>query len=359
MNLLRLSAVALVIAAQLACQEPFGTDRHDLTAERVFGLVSERSGDEVTLRPLLVVDGRMWSDTPVALSWAWVQPEQSLDDALATPIAESPSLRFTVADVDRTLALRVRYDTGELDDTVLAVPAGGPTPLPRVRALDLAVHPQWRLSTPTEDDLARDARLALDPTPAAELPSNGWARLTAQFDSDELSALQRVRWMGLGSRGTFLELDRTRTDWAAGDLLLDDLEIEEATRSPDGLVTLVALAIDHAGGNRALVTERWLGQPGDGGLWVEGRWMTAEVLAAPGALIRATLRPDDAAPTGLHLDDVQTLTASDLSDDDPFGTETLPCNEPVLGAFDPMWLVDGRCSRAQVIDATVVLKVDP
>jgi hypothetical protein len=358
MNLLRLAAVALALAVHIACQEPFGTDRHELVGDRVLGLVCERVDDNVTVRPLLLEDGHLWTEQPPSLAWAWVDEGATLEDALDEPFSAEPAARFPTDDADRTLALRVVHSSGEVDDTTLSVPADGPVPLPTIAGLTLAVHEGWTLTSPTEEQLALDARLDLNPTPAATLPFNGWARLTAVIDPSA-EALTRVRWMTVGARGTFLELDPTRTDWAAGDLLLDDLEIEEANPIAPGIVTVVMLALDDRSGNRARITERWVGEARTDGLFVSGRWLHATESPPTGSLVRATLIANDGAPTGLRLEGVEAVTIEALPDEDPYGTEALPCTEPVAGPFDPIWLVDGRCSRAQVADRQVVLQVDP
>ena len=82
------------------------------------------------------------------------------------------------------------------------------------------------------------------------------------------------------------------------------------------------------------------------------RWL-ASPIAGP---VRATLVADDAAPTGIGLQDPVAVDPTELPDVDPYGTEALPCTSAVSGPFDPSWLVDQRCSRAQIVGATVVIE---
>jgi hypothetical protein len=169
--------------------------------------------------------------------------------------------------------------------------------------------------------------------------------------------------MTVGGRGTFLELDNQRTDWAAGDLVLDDLEIEEATPIEPGVFTVLALAVDGAAGNVARAQEHWLG-PAEVGFVTAGRWLSADAEVADASWIRATLAADDMSPTGLALVDVTALdTAPDLTGDDPWQTASLSCaglsTEDRSAPFSPSWLFDSRCTRDDVVGATVILEASP
>ena len=60
----------------MGCQAPFGSDRHRLEDFRIAGVQLE-AVDATTLQasPLLVVDGRLWSDAPTDLAWVWLDED--------------------------------------------------------------------------------------------------------------------------------------------------------------------------------------------------------------------------------------------------------------------------------------------
>ena len=60
----------IVLLALVGCQAPFGSDRHRLEGFRIAG-VQLTTVDATSLQaaPLLVVEGRLWSDAPTDLAW--------------------------------------------------------------------------------------------------------------------------------------------------------------------------------------------------------------------------------------------------------------------------------------------------
>lgn len=338
---------ALLLLA--ACQEPFGTDRHDLVGFRVAAVRVEAVDDSLTAHAALVVDGKVWSDDRVALSW-------HLTDDLATDTIAALELDDAVAygpaaTVDRWagrdgLALVAVSDdivyraVIDLKDTI------GPAPTPtRLETFDLGLA----LDTVEAPALELEARRALEESDVADAVDAGaFTRIRADVASEV-----RVRWMSTAPTGTFLELDRHTTDWVAGELLIDDDEIEERRADVDGPRTVLALALDptEGGANAWLAHDLWVGQPPAGVRTTSGRWLATDTAVA-GPFVQATLAAADDHPTGLQL-----VGATDVDPDTDFGTDALPCAVPVTGPFDPDWLLEQRCTRTDVLGATVVVQV--
>jgi hypothetical protein len=335
----------VVLLGLVGCQAPFGEARQRLAGDRVAAITLSHEADGV-VRPAAwtVVEGRPWADEPPELMWSWLPDGVSPDTPPAAPVVGAwPALtRPATASVPR-LRLEARFASGEVSIAVIDVPEAG---LPPLDGLDLALLPGRPLADATETELARDARLAEPAEPADAVPVGTWARLAVRSPPPDGT---RVRWMA--TAGTVLELDATSTDWAPADLVLDDLDVEEATPLESGVVTVLALAVDGRGGNVAAARDVPVGRPG-AGMPVSGRWLPGDGLSPETVgWFRGRLAADDASPTGLRLDDATPV-------DPPagaYGTETLACAGPTPGPFDPTWLLDGRCTRADVVGADVVV----
>src|SRR5690606_29664438 len=115
-----------------------------------------------------------------------------------------------------------------------------------------------------------------------------------------------------------------------------------------GWVTVVGLSLGEAPAWTAI--DLPVGEPGPGA-WVGGRFLPADTPVEGDVLV--TLLADDASPTGLRLADPEPLGEAG------WGTDALPCAAPVDGPFDPRWLFEGRCTRADVAGARVGLRTDP
>ena len=118
-----------------------------------------------------------------------------------------------------------------------------------------------------------------------------------------------------------------------------------------GIASLVALQTADGAGGKWQVVDVAVGARDDGA-WVGGRWI-------PGAIDgwqQVTLVADDDGPSGLAAAVVVPVDPTTLVGDDPYLTAGLPCT-----GFLPDWLVDGRCLRADLVGATVVLfgETDP
>lgn len=347
---MRPSLPAVLLLA--ACQAPFDADRHDLLGDRIVTILAEPAGglpgDTLEVSAPRVVDGALWSDEPVDLAWIWLTGDvydASADDADA--IGPSPTL--TLPEAPATLGLIATFPSGAERRAVLSLSTDGARTAERPTGVILAVVDDWTAETATEDDLEIEARRAASATAAAAVPSSAFARLEATFGESPAS---RVRWMATGGDGHFLELDAARTDWAAADLTMDDLEIETSVPAPPGPRSLVVLTVDDQGANALFTTELFVGdaQPG---VRVADRWMQADPLPDAGWAV-ATLTADDQAPTGLRLTDV----GASAGPGEPWGTADIPC-APADQPFDPDWLFQGRCTRAELVGARVRIEVTP
>ncbi len=342
--------VWLWIINLLACQEPFGTDRHDLEGFRIAAMTATADSDGVHPRAALVTDGHLWSHEPVTLEWhATDDPQQLAPDRLAelgAPVATGPA---PVLSGDTTgIGVVATWPSGEQRAAWLAVVPDRV----RVDGVRLSVVEGAEVSTITGSELALASRRTWTTTQADFVPIEGFARLVAIVDDP--ADPPQLRWMATGEQGTFFELDATSTDWAAGRLLVDDDEVEERRSSTAGVSTLLALAVGPTGAADWAVRELWLGEP-DGGIETSSaRWMATD--ATPeGRYLRGTLEASDSAPTGLVLTGVVEATPA-IGKPDPWSTEGLPC-QGVAGPFDPSWLVDGRCTRSDVVGSTVVVEL--
>lgn len=330
------TAAWIMVAALAGCQGPFGADRHDLVRDRIAAVVADGAGDTVHPRAVLVQGGRLWADSPPSFAWFWLDTGASIDevdpaDAVATDAA--PSL--TRPSADAVLGLIVDFPSGAQRRAVLQV---GDEPAPAFASVAVESVP-IDFEEPT--DLSIEARATLTPTPAPDpLPVGAWLRITPTFSVEP----GRVRWMSTADTSTFLALDEQVTDWATGEVVIDDGEVEEASPLAPGVHTLMALALSDGGRHAVYVEDRAVGAPVVAAR-VGGRLLGAETALAPGRYA-ATLQADDDLPSGLRL---ASPTPSSGALTGP------PCadGEGVASA-----LLTGRCGRDAVIGASVVVEVE-
>jgi len=342
-----------------ACQAPFGSDRHNLQSDRVAAVTLQLDDATASPLPYDVIAGRPYTDEGVERLWFLLAPgdDPRDPDLLETePDAFELFPTFPRTDESQPLLLATTFPSGWVERTVITVPALGVAPMETPTGLTVQAIDGWTLTSPTEDELDVEERAAAPTSPSDHVPLSGWGRVTA--DLPTTANLVRTRWMQVGDRGTFLELNPTTTDWAAGQLLLDDLEIEEATPADAGPGTWLVVALSDDTSPTALAADVWVGAPLPGA-WVHHRWMASDPPVEAEGFYRVTLRPDESAPTGLRLENTTSVTLPELVGDDPFGVEALGCEGPVSGPFNPTWLFQGRCRRAQVAGATVVVEASP
>lgn len=321
----------------LACQAPFGADRHDLVGFRVAAVAASPAGGppgaEVTARVAIVVDGRPWSDVPVGLAWRWLSADEdaatwSVADAAAT----GPRPTLVRPDGADRLGLVATAPDGSEARAYLALPETAPAQPPLAGVLL---------------DVSSDGgRVAADAVAPGEV-----ARAYATY-TDVPDPLPVARWMA--TAGTFRERDASTADWYAADVRFDDDTATWGEPAAEGPVTFVVLATDGAGFTDCVARDVFVGDVPAGLFTAGGRFLPGD--AAATGLVRATLLADDASPTGLRVEDAVAVEASALPDADPYGTAALPCTVAVDGPFDPGWLLDQRCTREQVAGATVVLE---
>ena len=315
-----------------ACQEPFDTDRHDLVGFRIaaVSVAVDTPADVVRPRAAVIVDGRPWAEDPVELAWYRVDApgDVALLDPLSPAAAVGPEPELALSEEAAFLGLVAR--SGDREDRAFieifpsAPTFDGPAGF-AVEALPLAVP---ELEGP---ELLLEARRSLVPEPSDAVDPGGFVRITASVEGDPL-----VHWMA--TAGTFFELDRHTTDWAAGDLRLDDEEIDDGRSTLEaGWVTVVGLALGEPGETRFGATDLAVGDPGPG-IWTGGRFVPtdAPVSWTDGTVVRGTLVADDASPIGLRL----TETTVEPTPVEDYGTSRLSCLVPRNGPFDPAWLLN-------------------
>ncbi len=340
----RIVSIAAALAVLVACRTPFGTDRHDLVGFRVVGVEADlTSASSVSARAVVLVDGHLWSDAAPELRWYWLpgeDPASEVDGIAIDAPADAVGPRADLALPDAlpaALGLVAIAPDGEVDRAFLELSADAVS-LPSMSGLELGELP-LTVATVDGPDLDVDARRALATTPATRVPDGGFARLTVLF-AGEVDPAVVVRWMAVDGVGTFLELEPLITDLADGTLVLDGEDLDAAEPESAEMVSVVALAIGGLGVNRIGVFDLPIGEGPAGLTTSAGRFLPADDDIAAGTYL-VELAEDDAAPSGVRVATVAPLGADDPPD--------LPCGASVGAPFDPSWLADGRCTRAEVV----------
>lgn len=306
----------------------------------------------VTARALLVSDGALWADEATALRWALVDEDEDLE-TFEDFDAEGPTAELTLAAATPRLLLAATFPSGSERRALLDLPVGETVASMATFTMSLRVIAGLDVSQVEADALTLEVRRATTADPAEVVPQGGFARLGLVTDDPTPDGL-RSRWMTVGSRGTFFELDATRTDWAAGVLVVDDDDIEARRPLSKGFTTAVGLALDDAGGTATAIRDLVV-EEAPTALTTRGRALLVDAVPEEG-LVRGRLTADDTSPTGLRLVEARAVRTGDLDADDPYGTRALPCAEPVDGPFDPSWLADQRCLRGALEGAVVVVE---
>lgn len=332
----------------LACQTPFGTDRHVLEGDRIAAIHVSRDANGAHASAALVSSDALWSDDPVDQRWYVLADGQSAADIDPTVPADAEGPDPVLPNDATQIALVAAFPSGAERRATFEVPAADTAV--SIAAIDLSVADAPAIADVTAPDLTRDARLAWTTAPASFVPVGSFGRFAAQTDDDAPA----LRWMGHGG-GSLFELDDTRADWAAGAVSVDRKgeEIVDRQARDAGTESLLALVLGSDGATAFHAFDVWVGEPAVG-VWVGDRWLPTDV-AAPSGLVSGVLAADDASPTGLRLDGAASVDPTDLPTDDPYGVDALSCIS-VSGPFDPSWLVDGRCDRAQLIGAAIVVE---
>ena len=328
-----------------ACQEPFGTDRHRLEGLRIAAVRAPVREDVVYPEAVVVHEGRLWSEAPLALDWFRVADasEAMHLSTERTPDATGPTPSLT-AD-GSMLALRVTTTDGSFKTAVVR-------PHPDTLHIDgirIRAVPALSTTGATAEDLALDHRRALEAV-ELETPFDGESFLRITADGAENAT---VRWMAAG--GTFFELEPHETDWAPADITVDDEDIEILDPVDRGVFPLLALALDPDGGVAWRSADLVLGAPAGWAL-ANGHFLPSEETVPAGFWVEGTLTADASAPAGLRLSDA--VIATEPADPQRLNT-LLPCTSAVSGPFDPYWLATQRCSTGQLTGQRVVVEIQP
>lgn len=277
--------IALCLPLLVACQAPFGSDRHDLLGDRVAAVLASPSGGPpgttVVVNAALVVDGKLWSDVPVDLVWAWTDSvtnaaSLTVEDAVDT----GPDARLRIPSDGAVLALMATFPSGFVEHAALEMSAEATAP-PRI---DDVLTPA---TTVEQDDLV-----------TVDVP---------EFDG-------RVRYMSTGGRGTFVETSATAAELTIAEITFDDGEEDSRTPTPDGPLTILALGLGD--GNTVRAQDLWVGTA-PRGVWLgDGHFLPSDVDVADGQNVQ--LSADDDAPWGVRIGAVReasqatVLTLDDL-----------------------------------------------
>lgn len=357
-NARRIGAVVATSLLLAACQEPFGVDRHDLVSDRIAALRVDRDAqDRLHPRATLVVDGKLWSDTPVDLAWFLLHAtDDPVADAQAVDTTDllgpAPVIDLGPHATDLRLLLVASFPSGAVSEAFIDVPAR------------LADGQQTRLFLKysridgvTVDNvqgphLTVENRQTWTPKQADWVEPGAFVRWRVAG----LAPDQRTRWMATGGAGTFFELDDATADWASGTLVLDDEDVEERVVGPSGWTTFAALVVDDHSHNQVVIADLSVGEPVTG-ITYDGRFLPADSVPDSHVMM-GTLVADDDAPWGLGLTDV-TPWEVQAPHADPYGTRELDCDGPTSGPLDLDWLSQGVCARADLVGHRVVIGINP
>lgn len=319
--------VLLSILFATGCQDPFAEGRHDLASFRIVAVAAQPVEGGLTELRVLAWSGRgPWWEAPPQVAWT-----------VGELTAEGPVVSLPVA-TPAEVEVVVTTEDGEVEEAVLGLETP-PTPptLDRVRRarVDLELEDAGR---PIEERAA---------VPAGEdgvVPPGDAARLVAEGPVDG----ELVRWMATG--GQFAELDHRSTDWFAGTVAFDDGEVESTSPLYPGVETLIALAMDGAGGNRWRYVDVAVGS-GRPYLEVDGRLFPVEGKAeGPAGFWSARLAHANTT-AGIELLDVTPV-------EDPAGGEAA-CGQAAGSVFSFAPLAEGWCSRGELDGVQVVVEGAP
>ncbi|MEZ4322815.1 MAG: hypothetical protein R3F61_35435 [Myxococcota bacterium] len=328
-----------VLAMLVGCQAPFGRDRHDLVGSRIAAVTARTEDGAVHPRLALVVEGRAWSDEPASIDWFWIEREGDAADLVSGTfgVGLGPAPRIPIAGERLGVVVDVG---GEVLRAELEI-AGRTESDVRLTTASLDLS----LATVAGEDLALDARRQRAGTPSHRVEPGGFARFTLEgAGTDGLG-----RFMATGD-GTFFELDPKTADWVAGELVVDDLEIEESTEGEPGVITAVAVEIAPSRSGFA-AADLFVGTDRPG-VWAHDRFLPTDTPL--GGTVWATLEADDASPTGLALADIEAAAPSDT-----WSASGLDCDGISGDRFEPGWLLEHRCLRGAVVGERVMIEVDP
>jgi hypothetical protein len=346
---LRQSAIAVAL---VGCQAPFGVDRHDLVEDRIAAITRDAT-DGARVHAWTVTSGHLWDDGEVEVSWydapccALSSNEiiTATDAALAGDAALVGLGRAPVITA-RAAVVVARFPSGLTRTAFVELNQPGASFTARI---DAGMLNALSFTEAGPEQLEVEARSALTAETADTLSAGAWARLALTVEPEAAPA--RTRWMSTRAELTFLELDDARTDLATGEVLLDDLEIESSSPAADGPVTVLALYFMTGALPDAVARELWIGEPPANGMWTSrSRWLPlgGALDVAANSTIAGTLVADDTSPVGVRLDNPRVAVDGDVNE---AAAACLRAED-----FDPTWLSDGSCTRAQIDGLSVTVR---
>jgi hypothetical protein len=101
----------------------------------------------------------------------------------------------------------------------------------------------------------------------------------------------------------------------------------------------------------AVARELWIGEPPANGMWTSrSRWLPlgGALDVAANSTIAGTLVADDTSPVGVRLDNPRVAVDGDVNE---AAAACLRAED-----FDPTWLSDGSCTRAQIDGLSVTVR---
>ncbi len=292
--------IAIGLCLLVGCQAPFGSDRHDLIGDRVAAvLVSPAGGPPgttIVVNAALTVDGRLWSDEPVDLAWAWADSVADVTTLTASDAVETGSdVSLRIPSQGAVLGLVATFPSGFVEYAAFE--------FSDVATLPIALTtPPTDLTTVAADDII-----------AVDVPD---------YDG-------RIRYMSAGGRGTFVETSATAADLIIAEIVFDGGDEESREQTPDGPLTVLALGLGT--GNTVRTQDLWVGTP-PAGVWLtDGRFLPSDVDVSLGQDVR--LGVDDDAPWGLRITAVRTSESADILD-----LDDLLLGRALRADFDGLWM---------------------
>lgn len=307
----------MVLLLLLSCQDPFPEDRHDLLSFRIAAMGA--SWDGSLLHPYVLISGDQgfFHDTPPQLSW-------QLGDQTAT--GARPTFQ-----TDFPAELSLTAVSGSFSEQAVLTMAAPPAP-PSLsawsrKAVDLALEDA--LLSP--DERQREGE-------DGPISPGGAAEISLSFNGGGT-----IRWMGTG--GELVEMDAQRSNWFAGNFLIDDGELLDSRSIDPGIYPLVGLSLDGQGGNSWALVDVAVGEVQ--AIASDGRLIATDAPFSGEGLIVGTFNADDSV-SGFHL---SNLSPASSPTDVP-----AVCQQEEGTLFDPAWLVEGLCGRTELEGQQVILQ---
>ncbi|MFM2160494.1 MAG: hypothetical protein RLZZ383_6, partial [Pseudomonadota bacterium] len=177
-------------AGALACQAPFGSDRHDVASDRIVAITTTQG----FLRPVVAVDGWLGRNDDARFTWYLLAPGAGLPpaDAPVTPWSTNAAIAATPGHY----GLRVVFPSGTVREAVLTLQTTTAPAVEGIRFEDVDLP-----FAPMDDEEALSAGARLDQTTSDLLgpaEPGRWVRARAAVAAE---AVDRVRWMQQGPSG--------------------------------------------------------------------------------------------------------------------------------------------------------------